>query len=137
MKIITFGTFDLLHIGHINILERCKNFEDISHQNELIVGISSDDFSFKKKSRYPIYNEKQRKKILESLIFVDKVFIEDSFEKKREYILENKADVFIMGDDWKGKFDEFKNICRVEYLPRTPSICTTNIIKIIKNNSSY
>ena len=134
MKIITFGTFDLLHIGHINILERCKNFEDTSQQNELIVGISSDDFSFRKKSRYPIYNENQRKKILESLRFVDKVFIEDSFEKKREYILENKADVFIMGDDWKDKFDEFNDICRVVYLPRTPSISTTETVEIIKSN---
>ncbi len=132
MKIITFGTFDLLHIGHISILERCKNFEDT--QNELIVGISSDDFSFIKKSRFPIYNENQRKKILESLRFVDKVFIEHSFEKKREYILENKADVFIMGDDWKDKFNEFNDICRVVYLSRTPSISTSDIVEIIKNN---
>ena len=130
--LITFGTFDLLHIGHINILERCKNFEGI--QNELIVGLSSDDFSFRKKSRFPIYNENQRKKILESLRFVDKVFIEDSFEKKREYILENKADVFIMGDDWKDRFDEFNDICRVVYLSRTPSISTSDIVEIIKNN---
>ena len=132
MKIITFGTFDLLHIGHINILERCKNFEN--KDNELIVGISSDNFSYKKKQRYPIYNENQRKKILESLRFVDKVFIEESFEKKREYILENNADVFIMGDDWKDKFDEFNDICKVIYLPRTPSISTTKLVEIIKQD---
>ena len=134
MRIITFGTFDLLHIGHINILERSKNFNNNSEKNELIVGISSDDFSYKKKSKYPVYNQEQRKKILESLKFVDKVFIEESFEKKREYILENKADIFIMGDDWKDKFDEFKDICEVFYLPRTPSISTTEIVEIIKNN---
>lgn len=135
MRIITFGTFDLLHIGHINILERSKNFDNNSEKNELIVGISSDKFSFKKKKKYPVYNEEQRKKILESLKFVNKVFIEESFEKKRQYILENKADVFIMGDDWEGKFDEFKDICQVFYLPRTPSISTTEIVEIIKNNT--
>ena len=134
MRIITFGTFDLLHIGHINILERSKNFNNNSEKNELIVGISSDDFSYKKKSKYPVYNQEQRKKILESLKFVDKVFIEESFEKKREYILENKADVLIMGDDWKDKFNDFKDICEVFYLPRTPSISTTEIVEIIKNN---
>ena len=133
MIIITFGTFDLLHIGHINILERAKNFNN--SKNTLIVGISSDNFSFRKKSRYPVYNQNQRKKILESLRFVDKVFIEESFEKKREYISENKADIFIMGNDWEGKFDEFKDICEVVYLPRTPSISTSEIVEIIKNDS--
>tara|TARA_B100001287_G_scaffold225131_1_gene194590 strand:+ start:1353 stop:1751 length:399 start_codon:yes stop_codon:yes gene_type:complete len=130
MRIITFGTYDLIHIGHINILERCKNFNN--KENTLIVGISSDDFSFSKKQKYPIYSQEQRKKILESLIFVDSVFYEESFEKKREYILENKADIFIMGDDWKGKFDEFNDICKVVYLPRTPSISTTEIVEVIK-----
>lgn len=133
MRIITFGTYDLIHIGHINILERCKNFDN--KENTLIVGISSDDFSFSKKQKYPIYSQEQRKKILESLIFVDSVFYEESFEKKREYILENKADIFIMGDDWKGKFDEFNDICKVVYLPRTPSISTTEIVEIINGNS--
>ena len=93
------------------------------------------NFLLKKKKKYPVYNEEQRKKILESLKFVNKVFIEESFEKKRQYILENKADVFIMGDDWEGKFDEFKDICQVFYLPRTPSISTTEIVEIIKNNT--
>ena len=77
----------------------------------------------------------KKKKILESLRFVDKVFIEESFEKKREYISENKSDIFIMGNDWEGKFDEFKDICKVVYLPRTPSISTSEIVEIIKNDS--
>ena len=132
MIIITFGTFDLLHVGHVNLLEKCKKFNNLD--NKLIVGISSDNFSYKKKKRYPIYNQNQRKKILESLKFVDKVFIEESFEKKREYILENEADVFIMGDDWKNKFNEFKDICEVVYLPRTPDISTTEIVDVIKLN---
>ena len=136
MIIITFGTFDLLHIGHINILERCKNLNESPDDNTLIVGISSDKFSFEKKSRYPIYNQDQRKKLLESLRFVDKVFIEESFEKKREYILENKADIFIMGNDWENKFDELNDICKVIYLPRTPSISTTEIVEIIKTHNN-
>ena len=131
MKIITFGTFDLLHIGHIKILERCKKYNNMD--NTLIVGISSDEFSYKKKQRYPIYNERDRKKILESLTMVDKVFIEESFEKKREYILDNNIDIFIMGDDWKGKFDKLNDICDVIYLPRTPGISTSEIVEIIKH----
>lgn len=133
MRIITFGTFDLIHIGHINILERSKNFNGNSEDNVLIVGVSSDKFSFSKKNKYPIYNQNQRIKILKSLKFVDEIFIEESLEKKREYILKNKADILIMGNDWKGKFDEFNDICKVVYLERTPSISTTEIIEIIKN----
>ena len=131
MRIITFGTFDLLHIGHINILERSKNFNNNSEKNELIVGISSDDFSYKKKSKYPVYNQEQRKKILESLKFVDKVFIEESFEKKREYIKNYNADIFVMGNDWEGRFDEFNDICKVIYFDRTPSVSTTELIEKI------
>ena len=89
--------------------------------------------SFRKKGRYPIYNQKQRKKILESLSCVDKVFIEESFEKKREYILKNNADVFVMGDDWKGEFDELNDVCKVIYLPRTPNISTTKTVQSIKD----
>ena len=126
-RIITFGTFDVFHIGHINILERCASLGDT-----LIVGVSSDALNYSKKSRYPIYSEADRLKILSSLIFVDEVFLEHSLEKKREYIEYYKADVLAMGDDWKGKFDEFSDICEVIYFPRTPSISTTEIIEIVK-----
>lgn len=128
MIIITFGTFDLIHIGHINILEKAKKLGD-----KLIVGISSDNFSYKKKKKYPIYNEKNRKKILENIKFVDEVFIEESFEKKRDYILQYNANILVMGSDWENKFDEFNDICKVIYFDRTPSISTTDIIEIIKN----
>jgi len=131
MNIITFGTFDLIHIGHINILKKAKYYNN--KNNKLIVGISSDEFSFQKKNKYPIYNQNQRKEILESLRFVDQVFFEESFDKKREYIINNNANILIMGNDWEGKFDEFNDICKVIYLPRTPSISTTEIIEIIKN----
>ncbi len=126
MNIITFGTFDLLHIGHINILERAKKLGD-----KLIVGISTDKFSYEKKTRYPIYNQNDRKQILESLKFVDEVFFEESFEQKREYIKKYNADIFVMGNDWVGRFDEFNDICKVVYLDRTPSISTTEIINKI------
>jgi glycerol-3-phosphate cytidylyltransferase len=130
MKVITFGTFDLLHIGHINILKNAKSLGD-----ELIVGVSTDKFSIEKKNRKPIYNENNRKQILESLKFVDKVFFEESFEKKREYIKKYKADIFVMGNDWEGRFDEFNDICKVVYFDRTPSISTTNLIEVIANNN--
>ena len=130
MKVITFGTFDLLHIGHINILKNAKSLGD-----ELIVGVSTDKFSIEKKNRKPIYNENDRKQILESLKFVDKVFFEESFEKKREYIKKYNADIFVMGNDWEGRFDEFNDICKVVYFDRTPSISTTNLIEVIANNN--
>ena len=128
MIVITFGTFDLLHIGHINILERASKL-----RNKLIVGISTDKFTFIKKNKYPVYNENDRRKILESLSFVDEVFFEDSFEKKREYIQNYKADILVMGNDWDGRFDEFNDICKVVYLNRTPDISTTKVINNIKN----
>ena len=126
MIIITFGTFDLLHIGHIKILERAKSLGD-----KLIVGVSTDKFSIEKKNRKPVYSENERKKILESLKFVDEVFFEESFDKKREYIKKYKADIFVMGNDWNGKFDEFNDICKVKYFDRTPSISTTQLIEKI------
>jgi glycerol-3-phosphate cytidylyltransferase len=130
MKVITFGTFDLLHIGHINILKNAKSLGD-----ELIIGVSTDKFSIEKKNRKPIYNENDRKQILESLKFVDKVFFEESFEQKREYITKYKADILVMGNDWEDRFDEFNNICKVIYFDRTPSISTTKLIEIISNDN--
>lgn len=126
-RIITFGTFDIFHIGHLNILERSASLG-----TTLIVGISSDELNFSKKNRLPVYDQQSRLKIIQSLSFVDEVFIENSLEKKREYIEYYKADILAMGDDWKGKFDEFNDICDVIYFPRTPSISTTEIIEIVK-----
>ncbi|MFY0700001.1 MAG: pantoate--beta-alanine ligase [Bermanella sp.] len=127
-RIITFGTFDVFHVGHINILERAKSEGDY-----LIVGVSSDELNFKKKSRYPIYSQQDRVKILESLKFVDEVFIEESLELKAQYIQKFKAHLLVMGDDWAGRFDEMKEFCEVKYLPRTPSISTTEIIEVVKS----
>lgn len=127
-KIITFGTFDVFHVGHINILERAAELG-----NYLIVGVSSDELNFNKKNRYPIYNQTDRVKIIDSLKFVNQVFIEESLELKLEYIKKYNADILVMGDDWKGKFDWVKTDCDVIYLPRTPSISTTEIIEVVKS----
>ncbi|MFK2821829.1 adenylyltransferase/cytidyltransferase family protein [Arcobacter sp. YIC-80] len=126
-KIITFGTFDIFHYGHLKILERAAK-----HADELIVGVSSDNLNFSKKGRKPIYSQDERMKIVSSLDFVTEVFLEESLELKREYLLKHNADCLIMGCDWTGKFDEFKDICEVMYLPRTPDISTTEIIEKIK-----
>jgi glycerol-3-phosphate cytidylyltransferase len=126
-KILTFGTFDIFHYGHLKILERAA-LEGV----ELIVGVSSDKLNFNKKGRNPIYSQEERMHIVSSLNFVSDVFLEESLELKREYLLEHNADCLIMGCDWTGRFDEFKDICEVIYLPRTPDISTTELIKKIK-----
>lgn len=136
MKIvITFGTFDLFHIGHLRILEKAKEKGDY-----LIVGISSDELNWNKKKKYPIFSCKERMEIIASLKCVDKVFMEEVIDKE-EYCKKYKADLFIIGDDWKNKpcgkenktFDkQLENVCKVEYIPRTPSISTTEIIEKIK-----
>jgi glycerol-3-phosphate cytidylyltransferase len=125
--IITFGTFDLFHLGHLNMIKRCKEYGD-----KLIVGVSTDELNFRKKNRYPIYDQQSRTKILENIVGVDEVFFEESLEMKREYIIKYNADIFIIGDDWKGKFDFCKDLCEVIYLARTPSISTTELIEKIK-----
>ncbi|HED1421249.1 TPA: adenylyltransferase/cytidyltransferase family protein [Kluyvera georgiana] len=125
--VITFGTFDVLHIGHVNILKRAKSLGD-----RLVVGVSSDALNFSKKQRYPVYPESERLEIIRSLDCVDDVFIEHSLELKAKYIKEHHADILIMGDDWAGKFDIYKDLCEVFYLPRTAGISTTELISHIK-----
>ena len=127
MRVITFGTFDVFHIGHLRILERAKALG-----NYLIVGVSTDQMNFDKKNRYPVYSQYERVRIIEALKVVDEVFLEESLELKREYLIQFQADILVMGDDWKNKFDEFQDICEVIYLERTPSVSTTAIIEKIK-----
>lgn len=126
-RILTFGTFDIFHYGHLKILERAAD-----HGDELIVGVSSDNLNFCKKGRNPIYSQEERMHIISSLDFVKGVFLEESLELKREYLEKYDADCLIMGCDWTDKFDEFKDICEVIYLPRTPDISTTELISKIK-----
>jgi glycerol-3-phosphate cytidylyltransferase len=127
--VITFGTYDVFHVGHVNILQRAASLGDL-----LIVGVSTDALSFSKKGRYPVYTQNDRMKIVNSLRYVNLCFEEASLEKKRDYILYYKADMLVMGDDWKGKFDEFSDICEVVYLERTPSVSTTVLIEVIKSH---
>jgi len=127
-RVITFGTFDVFHVGHLRILQRAKQEGDY-----LIVGVSSDELNISKKARAPVYNTRNRIEILSAIGIVDEVFTEESLELKRQYIEQFQADKLVMGDDWKGKFDEFSDICEVVYLPRTPSVSTTEVIEVIKS----
>ncbi|GFZ80178.1 glycerol-3-phosphate cytidylyltransferase [Compostibacillus humi] len=118
-KVITYGTFDLLHTGHINLLRRAKEIGDF-----LIVAVSTDEFNdLKGKKAY--YTFEQRKAILEAIRYVDLVIPEYSWEQKVEDVKKYDVDVLVMGDDWKGKFDFLKEYCDVCYLPRTVGISTT------------
>ncbi|MDF0533491.1 adenylyltransferase/cytidyltransferase family protein [Shewanella sp. A32] len=128
MRIITFGTFDMFHIGHLNIIERARALGDY-----LIVGVSADQLNFKKKNRFPICRQEDRLKIIRALKAVDEVFIEESLEQKADYIKQFRADCLVMGDDWRGRFDHFQDICDVIYLPRTPSISTTELIEVVRS----
>jgi glycerol-3-phosphate cytidylyltransferase len=125
-RVITFGTFDVFHVGHLRILERARQQGD-----SLVVGVSTDALNYSKKGRYPVYGQAERIEILSALKVVDEVFFEESLERKREYILTYGADVLVMGDDWKGRFDDLSDICTVVYLPRTPSVSTTAVIEKI------
>jgi len=124
--VLTFGTFDLFHIGHLRILERASKLGD-----RLVVGVSTDALNYSKKQRYPTESQEDRKAIVAAIRYVDETFFEESLERKREYLLRYHADVLVMGDDWKGKFDEFRDICEVVYLSRTENISTSHIEELI------
>lgn len=126
--VLTFGTFDVFHIGHLRILERAASMGD-----KLIVGVSTDALNYSKKAKNPVYPENERAGIVAALKCVDEVFYEESLELKRQYLLQYEADVLVMGHDWEGKFDEFGDICEVKYFQRTPSVSTTEIIEKIKS----
>jgi glycerol-3-phosphate cytidylyltransferase len=126
-KVITFGTFDVFHVGHLRILQRARSYGDF-----LIVGISTDQLNIAKKGRPPVYTQEERSDIVGALKCVDQVFFEESLSLKGEYITTFNADVLVMGDDWHDKFDEFRSVCEVVYLPRTPAISTTEVIEIIR-----
>ncbi len=125
--VITFGTFDVFHVGHLRILERAAE-----HGRRLVVGVSTDNLNFEKKRRLPVYNQNERCEIVRALKCVDEVFLEESLDHKAEYIDRFQADVLVMGDDWQGKFDDFSSLCEVVYLPRTPAISTTAVIEKIR-----
>lgn len=120
-RVITYGTYDLLHRGHINLLKRARELGDY-----LIVGLSTDGFNaLKKKEAFYTYEE--RKLVLEAVRYVDKVIPEEKWEQKIQDVIDYQIDVFVMGDDWTGGFDFLKAHCEVLYLPRTHGISTTQI----------
>ena len=130
-RVITYGTFDLLHYGHINLLRRAKEYGDY-----LIVGLSTDEFN-RGKGKESYFNYDERRQLLESCRYVDLVIPEYSWDQKREDCNRYWVDVFVMGDDWKGKFDFLKEEgIEVVYLPRTPEISTTKIKEDLANENS-
>ena len=120
-RVITYGTFDLLHYGHINLLKRAREFGDY-----LVVGLSTDEFNAGKgKKSYFSYEE--RKQLLEALRYVDLVIPEETWEQKKTDVELYQIDHFVIGADWEGKFDDLADLCQVQYLPRTPEVSTTKI----------
>lgn len=127
-RVITYGTYDLLHYGHINLLQRARALGDY-----LIVALSTDEFNWNSKQKKCYFSYEKRKKMLEALRCVDLVIPENNWEQKTEDVQLYKVDTFVMGDDWKGKFDFLKDQCEVVYLPRTPEISTTQIKTDLKS----
>lgn len=121
-RVITYGTFDLLHYGHINLLKRARALGDY-----LIVALSTDEFNWNSKQKKCYFNYEKRKQLLEAIRYVDLVIPEESWEQKTKDVELYQVDTFVMGDDWTGKFDFLKSQCEVVYLPRTPEISTTQI----------
>lgn len=120
-RVITYGTFDLLHYGHINLLRRAKQYGDY-----LIVALSTDEFNLLK-GKKSFFDYEKRKQLLEAIRYVDLVIPEDSWEQKIDDVKTYHVDTFVMGGDWTGKFDYLKEYCDVVYLERTPEVSTTMI----------
>ena len=122
-RVITYGTFDLLHYGHINLLRRAKALGDY-----LIVALSTDEFNWNEKKKKSYFTYEQRKELLEAIRYVDLVIPEENWEQKKTDVHEYHVDTFVIGDDWEGKFDFLEEEgCEVIYLPRTPEISSTKM----------
>lgn len=126
-RVITYGTYDVLHYGHINLLKRAKALGDY-----LIVALSSDEFNTIKNKR-SYYSYEQRKTILEACRYVDLVIPEHNWDQKINDVQKYQADIFVMGDDWEGKFDFLKDYCEVIYLPRTPDVSSMQTKDYLKS----
>jgi glycerol-3-phosphate cytidylyltransferase len=129
-KVITYGTFDLFHIGHLNVLKRAKALGDY-----LVVAVSTDEFNTEKHKQC-VYPYSHRAQIVEAIRYVDEVVPENIWEQKIDDIKKHSIDIFVIGEDWAGKFDFLKEYCEVVYLPRTKSISTTSIRNTVKNGKS-
>jgi|SRR5690625_141065 len=126
-RVITYGTFDLLHYGHINLLRRAKKLGDY-----LIVALSTDSFNKCMKSKECYFSYDKRKQLIEAIRYVDLVIPENSWEQKTSDIKKYHVDTFVIGEDWRGRFDFLKEVCQVVYLPRTAEISTSQIKKQIR-----
>ena len=127
-RVITYGTFDLLHYGHINLLRRARELGDY-----LVVALSTDEFNWNQKQKKCYFPYEERKRMLEAIRYVDLVIPEESWEQKTSDVDKYQIDIFVRGDDWKGKFDFLQEQCQVVYLPRTPEISTTRIKQDLKS----
>jgi len=125
--VLTYGTFDLFHIGHVRLLKRLRAMGD-----RLVVGCSSDEFN-NSKGKKSIFSYEERAEILSSSKYVDLVFPEHTWDQKAKDIQDNQVSIFAMGDDWSGKFDHLSNLTEVYYLPRTEGISTTDIKSVLTN----
>lgn len=122
-KVITYGTFDLFHYGHVNLLKRARELGDY-----LVVALSTDEFNDREKGKHTYFSYAQRKMILEAIRYVDEIIPEENWEQKKTDIEKHSIDCFVMGDDWKGKFDFLKQSgCDVVYLERTPEVSSSGI----------
>lgn len=128
-RVITYGTFDLLHYGHINLLKRAKELGDY-----LIVALSTDEFNWNEKQKKCYFSYEKRKMLLEAVRYVDLVIPEENWEQKKSDVHKYEVDVFVIGDDWKGKFDFLEDDgVEVVYLERTPEISTTQIKRTLRS----
>ena len=123
--VVTYGTFDLFHVGHVRLLKRLKSLGD-----KLVVGLSTDEFNLVK-GKKTIIPYADRREVLLACQYVDDVFKEHNWEQKREDLIREQATIFAMGDDWAGKFDDLQDIVKVLYLPRTQDISTTELKTVI------
>ncbi|WP_366928004.1 adenylyltransferase/cytidyltransferase family protein [Sulfurovum sp.] len=128
--VITYGTFDMFHIGHLKLLQRAKEYGD-----KLIVAVSTDEFN-EQKGKKTLISFAQRSEIVANIKCVDEVISENSWEQKPDDIKSYKVNTFLMGDDWKGKFDYLENLCNVVYVPRTEKISSTQLKKSLINFTS-
>jgi glycerol-3-phosphate cytidylyltransferase len=126
--VLTYGTFDLFHVGHLNLLKRAKSLGD-----HLIVGVSTDEFN-SGKGKKTIIDFKDRLEIVRSIRYVDEAIAESSWEQKIPDIRRFNVDTFTIGDDWKGKFDFLKDLCEVVYLPRTMGISSSSLKSLLKES---
>ena len=128
-KVITYGTFDLFHIGHLEILRRAKELGGF-----LVVAISTDEFNWNEKGKRCVYPYEERAAIVRAINYVDEVIPEECWEQKSTDLREHNIDVFVMGDDWDGKFDELLDQCEVVYLPRTQGISSSEVKATVKEH---